>query len=119
MTIKGNGLYSFSEDCGHLQHDCSKNVNRILEKMVQHHDCCDLLERFTKECMVLSKFCEYLCHSCCNSECISSHCLKELKSKAKQIKKTCAQIMKKMPKNDCMYIRCHTIPKLCDKVCKY
>jgi len=117
--ISKQELYTFSKECSELQHSCYKNVNRILEKMTQYPECCSDLELYTKQCLVMSKLCDYLCNCCCNAECISSHSLKELKSKCKNIKKSCNMISKKLPKECSVYIRCDSIPKLCNKLDKY
>ena len=111
--IKGKELYPLRKHCLTLGDCCHKNINRILDEMVDNKDCAEELCKFAKCCIVLEKLCECICTCCCNGECVSSGMMSDYKMRCRMITNCCKKLMKKLSKEKCKYLRCDQITKMC------
>lgn len=100
-------------NCSNLQICCHKNINRILELMVQHSEFSQLLNEYAKKSLVLEKLCDYVCNCCCNNSGVSRHLQSELKQQCKSMSSICNKLIKTLPSNKSKYIRCDVVSKMC------
>ena len=118
--MEGKNLHVLREHCTQIQLTCHKNVNRILELMVNHSSgskdnssICGHLSQYAKCCLVLEKLCDYINNCCCNQDAVSQHSLRELNMKCSKISKCCKGLMKVLEKKEHEYIRCGMMHELC------
>lgn len=116
-------LHTLRKACVKIQSTCHKNVNRVLELMVDHSgfpqnsSTCEQLSQYCKCCLVLEKLCDYIHNCCCNADEISDHCLNELDMKCDRMCKCCEGLMAVLEPNQHEYIRCEIMHRMCSHLC--
>lgn len=121
--MQGKELYSMSKLCGDCKRLCSKNMNRILEKisLLNNKEAIELVSDFAKLSIVMDYLCSYVSNLCCNEENLSKFIISELKNKCKKMIDLLKKI-KKVLKNEknstqlIKYIRCDEIISICTKI---
>ena len=116
--MKGSKLYDCKKNCSELSKCCHNTKNRCIEKM------CDVDKKECKEmasllqCMMIMEcLCNYICTCCCELECISDTCFKELCEKCTMLSECCNSVKKCSSKACCDYLNCDKIIQCCNK-CK-
>lgn len=121
--MKGKNLYTMGKLCGDCGKLCSKNMNRLLEKMsiLDNKKSVSLLVELSKLSIVMEYLCSYISNLCCNVEKISKFALSELKDKCKKMidlsKKIKVELKKeKNSSNLIKYIKCDEFIKICSNI---
>ena len=121
--MEGKSLYNIGKLCGDCNRLCSKNMNRVLEKisLLDNKKSVQLLSDFAKLSIVMEYLCSYVSNLCCNEENLSKFIIGELKNKCKKMidlqKKIKTSL--KNEKNSTQlikYIRCNEIMSICSKI---
>ena len=104
--------------CSSLNTCCHNTKNRVIEKMCdcEKHKCKPLAD-YLQSLMILESLCNYICLCCCEHETITASIMSELKTKCNTMKKQCGKITKLLTKEQCAYLRCGEIDKLCCNCC--
>jgi hypothetical protein len=106
-------LYSVREDTTKIQLCCHQVLNRVLDLMVKYPKHAAHLNKYSKSCLVTEKLCDYISHSCCNSS-LSVNIMNECREKCNKMIECCENIMScGLPSNECKYLRCGEMIKLC------
>ena len=115
-TVKNTNLRKIREECSKMRDVCHKNLNRVLDTMVDESDkmTCQHLCKFAKCCVVMERLCECIESCCCNIENVSTSLKSEYKSRCKEIKSCCEKLLNCLPKSKSDYLRCKIIKKMCD-----
>ena len=107
-------IYECKNMCKKLGDCCHNTKNRVIEKMCtcDKNDCKPLAD-YLQSLMILESLCSYICICCCEHESLSPSIMSELSSKCSTLISQGDKLLKLIDKQNCDYIRCEELKKLC------
>ena len=107
-------VYECKSLCKDLGDCCHNTKNRVIEKMCEcNKEDCKPLADYLQSLMILESLCSYVCLCCCEHESVSKSILAELSSKCSLLSTQADKLKKKLTNEQCDYIRCNELKKMC------
>ncbi len=113
-------LYDCKSLCNKLGDCCHNTKNRVIEKMCEcEKEHSKPLANYLQSLMILESLCNYICTCCCEHESLSVSILSELNSKCTVLSNQSDKLIKHLTKEQCNYIRCNELKKMCSDCRKF